>query len=365
MTQSSFSFHETSRQALEDRIAGFSPSIAKKFVPATNDRWVLASNLQKCIRRGLAESAVATTTKLLTVDASYCWRRLLVIGYEDIGLANPALVHELLRTFRREAVHRELGPERVAGYFAHALATSRKSRALCDAIAALEFSVRRDEYEQPCFGMTDQQLVATACDTSALSLNRIAAMRHVAGYRIAERGSYRTATPARTELMREIAGRMGLTEIETRLYQSGQNCSESMNVGLPLVAEVVRGVKDEHQLDLAFSGKHGILYAALDRHTRAGKRCLAKLSEDKEVQRFFNRWPTIDPVAVLGTALFVVEGATLDRWLECDDTIALRQQFDQEFIEYSGISPEHHLELLALTMNVLPKLNRLRAAEIA
>ena len=35
----------------------------------------------------------------------------------DIGL-----VHDLLKTFRREALHRQLGPDRLAAYFAHELA---------------------------------------------------------------------------------------------------------------------------------------------------------------------------------------------------------------------------------------------------
>ena len=116
-------------------------------LPAVSDKWVLASNLQKAIRRGLKDVAISTAIKLVGMDAAYFWRRLLVIGYEDVGFGDLPLCASLLGTFRRTALHRRLGVEKVAGYFADRLCSAVKSRALCDAIAMLEFSVKLHKYE--------------------------------------------------------------------------------------------------------------------------------------------------------------------------------------------------------------------------
>lgn len=364
MPQTSIQFHDDTDLPLEDRVAAFKPRIASKYAPAA-DRWVLASNLQKSIRRGLAQSAVATATRLLEVDSRYFWRRIVVVAYEDVGLADPALVHELLRTFRREAMHRELGPERVARYFAHVLARARKSRSLCDALAALEFSIRRSDYERPYHGMTDEQLVHAACNAGAPTLYRVAALRHVCGYREFAQGTYRTLAPARPELMREVIRRLGLSEVESTLFLSGQSVSEGMNIALPLVAQMVGGNQEERQAEQVFAGKNGILYAALDRHTRAGKRCFARLAcECKAVRQFFDRRPALDSVAVLGAGVFVVEGAVLGRQLVFDGSDDLQRQFDRNFLEYAGLDEDDHRELLALVIDSLPRLNRLRAEEI-
>lgn len=350
---------------LAERIASQQFRLHRKHIPATDDRWMLASNLQKSIRRGLVNTAVGTATRLLEVDSRYFWRRLLVIAYEDVGYGDIGLCHTLLKTFRREALHRELGPENVARYFARELARARKNRSLCDAVAGLEFSTRRSDCERPYFRMGDEQLLFAACNAGAPVLYRVAALRHVCGYRQFAQGTYRTLAPARPDLMREVCRRLGLSEVETALFLSGQGVSEGMNITLPLIAQMVRGNQAEQQAEQALAGKHGILYAALDRHTRVGKRCFARLAREcKIVRQFFDRRPALDPVAVLGAGVFVVEGAVLDRQLVFDGADDLQRQFDQNFLEFAGVAPDDQPELLALVIDSLPRLNRLRAEEI-
>ena len=359
-------FHLTNGQSLEERISALSLQTPSTNIPATDDKWVLASNLQKAIRRGLPQVAVGTVNKLLRIDSSYCWRRLVVISYEDVGFGDISLCHELLKTFRREALHRQLGTERVAGYFAHELARTPKSRALCDAIAMLEFSVQRARYERQCLALEDNQLLDIAGDCNAAVMDRTAALRHIAGYREAGYRNYRLATPPRPDLMREIVSRLELNEIEGRLYISGQGVSESMNIALPVIAQMIRGAAPQEQhAEHAFCGKNGILYAALDTHTRAGKRCFRVLAkEDKPLREFFGRRPALDPVAVLGAGVFIVEGTALGRWLIFGGTDDLRQMFNRHFLEYVGVTEEEQDELLVLIKDSLPRLNYVRDGEI-
>lgn len=50
--------------------------------------WLLSALLQKAIRRGDVQAARRAGHQLLAVDPSRLWRRLMVVGLEDIGIGN-------------------------------------------------------------------------------------------------------------------------------------------------------------------------------------------------------------------------------------------------------------------------------------
>jgi hypothetical protein len=357
---------KTTSQPLIERIIGHQIDISTEDLPQTNDRWVLVSNLQKSIRRGLVPTAVGTATKLMTVDPRYFWRRLMVVAYEDVGYGDINRCHDLLKTFRREALQRDLGPERVAQFFAHELATARKSRSLCDALAMLEFSVRREEYERQTFALTEPQLLARVYDTTLPFIARVAALRHICGYGTFANGRHQTLSPAHPALMMEVCKFLGLTEVESTLFRSGQNVVESLNIPIPMVSQMTRvSQQSEQQAEQRFEGGSGILYAALDRHTRAGKRSYARLAKDDTgLRRFFASRPAINPVTVLGVAMFIIEGAALDRWLVFNGSASLLDEFNQTFLEYAGVTGGDQAEILELARYSLEQLNHIRAREI-
>lgn len=106
---------------------------------------LVASSLQKCIRRGQEEAAVYWALEL---DASgytaYAWRRLLVIVSEDVGLAwpeGPAVIHALHQnalTLEAGARGRRQGVGRLQLVHAVlALSRARKSRIVDHALIAI------------------------------------------------------------------------------------------------------------------------------------------------------------------------------------------------------------------------------------
>lgn len=362
MTSSLFATpHEST--SIEDRISAYAPIINPAFIPATIDRWLLASNLQKAIRRGHRDVAVGTTIKLLAVDAKYFWRRLLVIGYEDVGFGEIELLHALLKTFRREALHRKLGVERVAAYFAHELASALKSRSLCDAIAMVEFNVRRGALEHGAALMTEAQFLDVICSNEEPLVNRISCLRHICGYREQAHGRYRTLAPTQPTLMREVCRRLEVTDMEATLFLSGQSISESLNIPIPIVSKLMRWKPIEVQeAPISFEGKNGILYSALDRHTRAGKKSFSRFAREAEgVADFFRCHPQLDPVTALGVAVFIVEGARLNRWVSFPGAANLRETFEAVFLEHCGVTGGGASELLGIVSENLTELNRIRA----
>lgn len=56
------------------------------------DKWLLSSLMQKAIRRGRVDYAVAAAASLTVTDPAYVARRLPVVAYEEIGIANSPLL---------------------------------------------------------------------------------------------------------------------------------------------------------------------------------------------------------------------------------------------------------------------------------
>jgi replication-associated recombination protein RarA len=98
---------------------------------------VVASLLQKAIRRGLEEDALWAATELdLSGLGNYAWKRLRVITSEDVGLAEPtmpAVIAALNDSWTRQKPRD--GSERL--YLVHAvilLTRARKSRLVDNAL---------------------------------------------------------------------------------------------------------------------------------------------------------------------------------------------------------------------------------------
>jgi hypothetical protein len=86
-------------QYFRDRMDGF---VSHSFEASPDaplrgaDRWLLASLLQKAVRRGDVTIARRAAHHLLMVDPSRLWRRLMTIGLEDIGIGDVEAAAELI-----------------------------------------------------------------------------------------------------------------------------------------------------------------------------------------------------------------------------------------------------------------------------
>ena len=95
MTQNSeYLFH-----FFRDRVHDFAKHDSE-FEPAIPikdaDPWLLASLLQKAIRRGDVAMARRAAHHLLKIDAQRLWRRLMTVALEDIGIADDEIAAELV-----------------------------------------------------------------------------------------------------------------------------------------------------------------------------------------------------------------------------------------------------------------------------
>ena len=82
------------------------------------------------------------------------------------------------------------------------------------------------------------------------------------------------------------------------------------------------------------------------------------------MREFFTQHPALDPVAVIGVGMFIVEGAALDRWLVFDGAEELCKDFNHNFLEHAGVPTDEQPELLDLVRSTHEQLNHIRAHEL-
>lgn len=59
--------------------------------PLKCDKSIAVSNLHKSVRRRDVMSALRSTQTLIELDPDYLFKRLVIIAYEDVGIANSHL----------------------------------------------------------------------------------------------------------------------------------------------------------------------------------------------------------------------------------------------------------------------------------
>jgi hypothetical protein len=104
---SAYLFHH-----VRDRIHDLAKhSLALKPLPgfAGADPWLLASLLQKAIRRSDLMVARRAAHQLLRLDSSRVWRRLMIVALEDIGIGDTAVAEELIAIATLPEIRKLLG----------------------------------------------------------------------------------------------------------------------------------------------------------------------------------------------------------------------------------------------------------------
>jgi len=116
---------------LEEVVSCF--ECADELDPLKADIYIGISLLQKSIRRGQSENAIPAALCVLRHSQSAFWRRICIISFEDIGVANIELVGAVLIAAGRKKLRHDLGgDETVAKALVVAMCGSDKDRSLDD-----------------------------------------------------------------------------------------------------------------------------------------------------------------------------------------------------------------------------------------
>lgn len=332
--------------------------------PAPCDKWVAVSSLHKSIRRGETLTALKATATLLMLDPAYLVKRLPIIAFEDIGIANPTLC--LLTLFASsKRVHHAYGRNKVACYLVEQMAKSAKSRTSTDIYCLTLSDPDAANYLHSCLHTPVERLVAVALDTSLNLTHRMTALKVISGF--SERlpnGYHRTISRARLDLLEQVCEAMALPDVLNQAVLLGNGKTEGLNASMLLAFEMLmEAAKARVERNIIPSQDYqGINLASLDIYCRSGRVAISQLLESsKLLQQFLIEHPNKNPVRLIGTALFISEGSLLSQEFIFTGSQAIKEQIELMEMQGAGLNTKTGIiKLFDLIHREMPLLQQIR-----
>ena len=132
-------------------------------IPLATDRYVALSALQKAIRRGDEDLALQAAMNLRIEGPHAIWRRLGIIAFEDIGVANIDVVGWTTVVIGDRDLRNRLGGEwMVLNFLIRALCRSAKCRATDELTCLLEYAPALADLRDELPGLSLRQRISRA-----------------------------------------------------------------------------------------------------------------------------------------------------------------------------------------------------------
>ncbi|MDE2465235.1 MAG: hypothetical protein KGO02_16195 [Alphaproteobacteria bacterium] len=281
------------------------------------DRWILASALQKSIRRGLKDEAIDVAVALHAVDAEYAWRRLRVIAFEDVGMGNVEAVASVAAIAGRQQLRGALGDLQVYVGRVQSLTAAVKDRTACDLLSWIGCAPESTGFRAAILS-APERWEAIAMDRDSPMWQRASALQFLAGFAERAGAGWRTVTRANPNAVKRVLDALEPHPLVAFSVLRGKG-TESLNVALlfahlmwrqanrrPLVSR-----EAELQSPVRIGG---VIAPSFCMYTRVGLRALRLfLHRDQELRGMLGRAGASDSFKTLGLLLFQVESGLLDR----------------------------------------------------
>lgn len=283
-------------------------------IPATITTGVATALLQKSIRRGRTDLALAAAEVLSRLDPDRLWRRLVVVAFEDVGVANADLIYQTVTAAaHRVRLARRFGGWRLVSLIVSRLAASAKCRAADDLhVAAFDcpaWHVDRLELSE----LPTRDLFAVIASGARVERRAVALRQATATGSHHGRGSRQGAT-AVFELLSEIAPHTLGIIARAGYRQTGEIITAFMPLLWPLYdGDEAELVSDRFPPEMIVGG---VPSWALDGFSREGRRALTYLlSTGCPTARWLRaNVPPADRTRILRHAQFRIEaGLVADR----------------------------------------------------
>lgn len=308
-----------------------------------DDKWLLASHLQKAIRRGWEDEAVWAASHLYTIDRAYLAYRLSVMAVEDVGAGSLSIDRWIdptapwgAKRFGAAKKSPEDWPhwEDVVRDFAAAT----KDRTPCEWMSC---SYWLEEFEQrhgPWGNLDEKQAIERAYDTSLAWWER-----GLFAWRAAGTKRFPSSILPENEGLWEEWVHAAPPSTHSLLNGFGARQREAHPVFFPLA--VWDQLNDLSTKITSFNVgavlKNGPwLTAALDKHTGEGKRALSMFVNSHPLERDMLRKrvgfdQTLD---VVGRLMFWMEGGVVNRCPVYTTSTTVSTDIKKRFLSHHNVS---------------------------
>ncbi len=315
-----------------------------KAEPLSIDRWVLASALQKAIRRGEVDTALRAATGFWQADRLRFWKRLHVIALEDIGIANPELLVTLLTATNASHWRRRVGDIDVALHLVKQLCLSAKCRLADETYILAETSPEYAAARTTLAQASGAALTDAVLDDARPLAERMLALWYIAG----TKRFHSDHLPMREgeiadaiEVLRMLDAPAELTESCIAVIMRAPWPLAMFN---PLFYAAIQPHKNAHSITTQTippsPSMDGIPFYALDMFTRVG------LASYRQLRNSVSELRGYSPKQI-GLAMFYREGWLCDQLLQSESLAPFRKQGEFADIESAGMCVPSYLALQA------------------
>ena len=351
------------RAEFGEALTDYAPEVQPQVLRA--DRWILASGMQKAIRRGEAVTARSCAVSLLQLDQQMLWRRTLVTALEDIGVGDLVLATQVIAAADAGWRRRAGGDARVISYLIERMCDASKDRS-ADYLLSIAQDHPDHEEERRRLGSAEiGDLLAVVRDLAFPLPTRAVASWYAAG---TDRFPS-TGLEKRRGNLEALFGAYAQIGVEMNLIEACRAAARRMRDPFPVLIPLLWSElsRSKHRsVDLveiaSTRAVHGIPTYALDGHTRLGKQAVRQFRNSNEPVRDYvarhlepQNWQK-----AVEYALFHVESGEVRRRLTWDQGEEIKALGIEADFSECGLDREAVPGLLSLVKENLDHLDGIR-----
>ncbi len=283
------------------------------------DPWLAASTMQKAIRRGEADLAADAAVTYFRLRGKMVWRRLIIIAFEDVGLADPNVVASTVPV-ACDAAGRTDGDDLspLVAQMARRLAARPMDRSADYLISAIKYHPEWEAHRATVARLTIANRIRTAVDASAPLPLRATATWLASGV---NGGGPKLVEAGDLEGLMEAFVDAGAPEkLALAVKAAVALTKEPITLFLPLLALASQGTSAtvREALTPPSPSVAGVPVWALDMHTAIGKRAITHFARENDPVRtkLERHVPEYRARDVALTAAFYADAIIADRQLD-------------------------------------------------
>ncbi|ACL55936.1 hypothetical protein [Methylobacterium nodulans] len=324
--------------------------------------WLAMSLLQKAIRRGRTELALRAAATLLTDAPDRLWRRLGIIAFEDVGVADLETLSLTTAALTGKSHRAKLGGEwAVARTLISRMAEAPKCRAADDLVMVVQHHPGLRQARDELMELTTRELVHLATGSAPLLERALALWLAIGTVRCpSDHLPLRCGEP---DAVFDTLCDAGLPDTAVEVCREGLRKLGLILCPLVSLLTPMRMTEPAHLTDDELPPElpvGGVPSWAYDMFVREGRQAMRVfLQQDSATARWIRRHvPPTQHAEVLGNLLFAAEGGLLSSRLDWPTGAEVRRLAEHES---QGPHCPEGAEVIALLRGDLPLLNRIRA----
>ncbi len=317
---------------IEHQLKSYHPLQAAS-IPASISPWLATALLQKSVRRGRTDLALAAAASLLQAAPNRLWRRLAIIAVEDVGLGDlPAVYLTVVAAAQRKRLAKRYHSWQLISLIVARLSEAMKCRCTDDLHVVSEDCLGWGDHQTELADMPFGDLLDVLASNDPIE-RRAIALRYAMGTELVAVTSNLTRRRGHPNAVFEFLCEADFPHTLVEICREAYRQTGEVICGfLPLVCSAFDGFEVNMRSDQfppeMMIGE--IPSWALDKFTREGRAALARfLAGDSRTSQWLrSHIASRDRISVLGHALFRVESGLVKNRMIWPGGVSLRHQAD-------------------------------------